>query len=67
MSIEPIDPPKELKAPLKRGDFVCKAAVKYKNKTIGTVNLAVYESVEQNVFLSAVQGIGSWIQGILKK
>ncbi|MBR2590449.1 MAG: D-alanyl-D-alanine carboxypeptidase [Clostridia bacterium] len=67
VSIEPIDPPKELKAPLKRGDFVCKAAVKYKNKTIGTVNLAVYESVEQNVFLSAVQGIGSWIQGILKK
>ena len=64
--IEPIEPP-ELKAPIERGAFVCKATVKYKGKTVGTVNLAIYEEVEQKPFLYAMESIGSWIKGLFKK
>ena len=46
--IEPIDLPEYLKAPVKKGDFVCKAKVIHAEEEIMQINLVAYKDVDSS-------------------
>ncbi|MBR0414162.1 MAG: hypothetical protein IJI67_03725 [Clostridia bacterium] len=47
--IEPVDMPEYLKAPVKKGDFVCKAKVIHAKEEIMEINLVAYKDVHSSV------------------
>lgn len=49
--IEPIDKPDEVNAPVKAGDFACKAKVYFADSEIAEINLVYAESVSKNYLL----------------
>ncbi len=51
VSFEPIDMPKALDAPFKKGDTVCKAKILFADHQIGTVDLVVAESANMSMLL----------------
>lgn len=51
VSFEPIDLPKALDAPFKKGDTVCKAKIMFAERQIGTVELVVAESANMSMLL----------------
>ena len=48
--IEPVDMPETLKAPIKKGDFVCKAKVIHAEEEIMEINLVAYKDVDASGF-----------------
>lgn len=46
--IEPVDKPEEVNAPLKAGDFACKAKIYFADSEIAEINLVYAESVSKN-------------------
>lgn len=49
--IEPVDKPDEVNAPIKAGDFACKAKVYFADSEIAEINLVYAESVNRNYLL----------------
>ncbi len=49
--IEPIDKPDEVNAPIKAGDYACKAKIIYANSEIAEINLVYAENVRKNYLL----------------
>ena len=58
--IEPVDMPEYLKAPVKKGDFVCKAKVIHAKEEIMEINLVAYKDVRS----SFVKYITGFVGGI---
>ncbi|MBE6819287.1 MAG: D-alanyl-D-alanine carboxypeptidase [Ruminococcaceae bacterium] len=50
VKIEPIDPPEELQAPLKKGEKICKANIVYNKQVLATVELQTGNAVELSTF-----------------
>lgn len=48
--IKPIDMPQSINAPVKAGDFVCKAQIIHADKVIATINLVAYEDIKVSIF-----------------
>ncbi|MBR0412177.1 MAG: serine hydrolase [Eubacterium sp.] len=55
--IKPVNPPKELKAPVSQGEKVCEAQVIYADKVIANVDLVAATTVELSTFLGLVSAI----------
>ncbi len=49
--ISPVEKPTEVNAPIKAGDFACKADIIYADNTIATINLVYADSVSRNYLL----------------
>lgn len=54
------DKPESLSAPVKKGDFVCKADVIYGDEVIATVDLVAAEDVELSTLLKIINGVKSF-------
>ena len=48
--IEPVGKPEEVNAPIKAGDFACKAKISFADKKIAEIDLVYAESVSKNYF-----------------
>ena len=60
--IEPIDLPEYIKAPVKKGDYVCKAKVIHAEEEIMQINLVAYKDVDSSFF----KVITGFIGGLFK-
>lgn len=65
--IEPIDKPENISAPIKKGDFVCKANIKYADQVVATVDLVAANDVELSTFLKIVNAIKSFFSLLIVK
>lgn len=54
VKIEPIDPPEELQAPLKKGEKICKANIVYNKQVLATVELQTGNAVELSTFFKCI-------------
>lgn len=55
--IEQIEKPESINAPVRKGDFVCKANIIYANEVIATVDLVAGSDVELSTFLKVINAI----------
>ncbi len=65
--IETIDKPEYVSAPIKKGDFVCKANIKYADQIVATVDLVAANDVELSTFLKIVNAIKSFFSLLVVK
>lgn len=65
--IEPIEKPESISAPIKKGDFVCKANIKYADQVVATVDLVAANDVELSTFLKVVNAVKSFFSLLIVK
>lgn len=65
--IEPIEKPETVSAPIKKGDFVCKANIKYADQVVATVDLVAANDVELSTFLKVVNAVKSFFSLLIVK
>lgn len=65
--IETPDKPESIKAPVAKGDTVCKADVIYGDEVIATVDLVAANSVELSTFLKVINAIKSFFSSTIVK
>ena len=63
--IEPVDMPETLKAPIKKGDFVCKAKVIHAEEEIMEINLVAYKDVDASGFKFIITVTAGGIGGLI--
>lgn len=57
MIIETVDKPREISAPVEKGDIICKANIIYGDEIIAQVDLAAANAVELSTFLKIINSI----------
>lgn len=57
--IEPVDMPEFIKAPIKKGDFVCKAKVIHADEEIMEINLVAYKDIDSSFIKHITSLIGT--------
>ncbi len=65
--IEPVDKPESVSAPIKKGDFVCKANIIYGDQIVATVDLVAANDVELSTFLKVVNAVKSFFSLLIVK
>lgn len=65
--IEPVDKPESISAPIKKGDFVCKANIIYADQIVATVDLVAANDVELSTFLKVVNALKSFFSLLIVK
>ncbi len=65
--IEPVDKPETLKAPVTKGQDVCKANIIYGGDVIATVDMVAADDVELSTFLKVINAIKSFFSSTIVK